>query len=81
MHNNRFTRWTKHNISFHFRVAAQINFHCDLQNNTSVPILMQLTFHVANLNRYTLKGGGGKDKKFQVYPQIPMLWSNIKHLI
>ena len=25
--------------------------------------------------------GGGKDKKFQVYPQIPMLWSNIRLLV
>ena len=26
-------------------------------------------------------GGGGKDKKFQVYPQIPMLWFNIRLLV
>ena len=32
-------------------------------------------------SRPSINLGGGKDKKFQVYPQIPMLWSNVRLLV
>ena len=44
--------------------------------------LTKFLAHVQEVHFWSIKvGGGGKGKKFQAYPEIPMLWSDIRILV